>query len=68
MNTTLYPETARFGAWLADSHVAAQTSHDGPTRIKWARPDTPIRRTPEADAQEVLCAELNRAVGMEDQS
>ncbi len=66
MKANPYPETARFGAWLTDAHVAAQQSANGPSPIKWARSDSPTRRTPEADRQEVLCAELNRAIGTSD--
>lgn len=57
MNAALYPETARFSKWLVDEPARDLTI------AKWCRSDAPTHRTPEADRQEVLCAELNRAVG-----
>ena len=66
--TTQYPETQRFAAWLGADTRAAQISHDGPTHIKWARSDnvpnqSPLSHKAEDDAREALCAELNRAIG-----
>lgn len=65
-SSTPHPQTARFGEWLIESHRASDRSMNGPTHIKWVRSDIPsgaLREMEEAEAQEALCAELNRAVG-----